>query len=290
MNRESLVYAINLAIGAILSALLLRHWRRADRDPVLGTWALAAVTMTAADVLFAVRPAMPWWAGRFFPTLLVTLGQAVLLIGAERATGRARHLRSMAVVVAAHAAALAAMLALDLSSWRPVLSGLVWGGLSIAAFVTLRRSSSALRGSFAIPAFVFLAHGLFHAGRIVGAAVLASQGAESATGMVQVLGDVEVSLYMVALFASMLLAHLELRNEALQAALADVHQLSGLLPVCAWCHRVRNDDGYWTQLEQYLRARSRMQFTHGICEECVRDHLEKDLPPGTDRSPEPVTG
>ncbi len=104
------------------------------------------------------------------------------------------------------------------------------------------------------------------------------------------LGDVEASFFMVALFVSVLLAHLEQRQEALQAALADVHELSGMLPMCAWCHRVRNDDGYWTRIEQYLRARSRMQFTHGICEDCVRDHLEKDLTPGGGGAPQPAAG
>ncbi|MDR3684238.1 MAG: PAS domain-containing protein [Geothrix sp.] len=59
--------------------------------------------------------------------------------------------------------------------------------------------------------------------------------------------------------------------QELQAALADVRTLSGLVPICSWCKRIRNDQGYWTQLEQYIQAHSQAQFTHGICPSCVAE-------------------
>jgi len=55
----------------------------------------------------------------------------------------------------------------------------------------------------------------------------------------------------------------------LQAALDEVEQLRGLLPVCAWCRRVRDDAGYWDTLEGYLSKRLRTQYTHGMCQECA---------------------
>jgi PAS domain S-box-containing protein len=54
----------------------------------------------------------------------------------------------------------------------------------------------------------------------------------------------------------------------LQAALAQVKTLSGILPICAWCKKVRNDTGYWQQVESYVRDHSEAQFSHGICPEC----------------------
>lgn len=277
MSQGSLIYLINLTIGAILASLLLQYWRRAGRDSALGFWMLAAWTMTAADLLFALRPQLPYWVGRFFPTLLITVGHAMLLLGAERLTGRSRHARRMAVLVAAHGVALAGFLALGGSSWRTVTNGVVWGGLSIGAFALLRGAEPTLRRTMTIPAYVFLAHGLFHTWRIASAIgiALAPAGATAAASSewVQLLGDVEASFFMVALFVSVLLAHLELRNQALERALADVHELSGLLPLCAWCRKVRNDDGFWQQIESYLSSRSEVQFTHGICEVCAREHL-----------------
>ena len=50
--------------------------------------------------------------------------------------------------------------------------------------------------------------------------------------------------------------------------LAQVKVLRGLLPTCAWCRKVRDDAGYWTQLEAYVAAHSEAEFSHGICPEC----------------------
>jgi hypothetical protein len=61
----------------------------------------------------------------------------------------------------------------------------------------------------------------------------------------------------------------------LRAALARIKTLKGLIPVCAWCRKVRNDEGYWDILENYVRAHSEVDFTHGICPECLH-RLEGD--------------
>lgn len=59
----------------------------------------------------------------------------------------------------------------------------------------------------------------------------------------------------------------------LTEALAHVKTLSGLLPICAWCKKIRDDQGYWRQLETYLMEHSLADFTHGICPECLeRQH------------------
>jgi PAS domain S-box-containing protein len=54
----------------------------------------------------------------------------------------------------------------------------------------------------------------------------------------------------------------------LQDALANVKTLSGLMPICAWCKRIRDDKGYWTQLETYLSHHTTAEFSHGMCPEC----------------------
>jgi len=54
----------------------------------------------------------------------------------------------------------------------------------------------------------------------------------------------------------------------LQAALAEVKTLSGLLPVCGWCKKIRDDSGYWNSVEGYLKKSSGMDITHGICPDC----------------------
>ena len=54
----------------------------------------------------------------------------------------------------------------------------------------------------------------------------------------------------------------------------EIKTLSGLLPVCSWCKKVRDDRGYWEQLEQYIASRTDASFTHGICPDCMKKWLE----------------
>lgn len=55
----------------------------------------------------------------------------------------------------------------------------------------------------------------------------------------------------------------------LKEALSRVKTLSGLLPICASCKKIRNDKGYWEQMEMYIRDHSEAEFSHGICPECA---------------------
>lgn len=57
-------------------------------------------------------------------------------------------------------------------------------------------------------------------------------------------------------------------REDLEISLRNVHELEGLLPMCAWCKKIRNDEGYWQEVEAYLKPRTKASFTHGICPTC----------------------
>jgi hypothetical protein len=65
-------------------------------------------------------------------------------------------------------------------------------------------------------------------------------------------------------------AELQARNQELQEALTKVKTLSGLLPICASCKKIRDDQGYWQQVEEYIQKHSEAEFTHGICPDCVK--------------------
>ena len=58
------------------------------------------------------------------------------------------------------------------------------------------------------------------------------------------------------------------RVKELEQALARVRQLQGLLPICAYCKRIRDDQNYWNQVETYLADHTDVQFSHGICPSC----------------------
>lgn len=64
--------------------------------------------------------------------------------------------------------------------------------------------------------------------------------------------------------------------EQLRRALSQVKTLSGLLPICASCKKIRDDQGYWQQVEEYVRAHADVEFSHGICPDCA-EKLYGDL-------------
>ena len=78
---------------------------------------------------------------------------------------------------------------------------------------------------------------------------------------------VEVGSRMLVLEAA-----LASRVEELEKALAEVKTLSGLIPMCAGCKKIRNDTGYWDEVEAYMMRHSDMTFSHGLCPDCIVKH------------------
>ncbi len=71
--------------------------------------------------------------------------------------------------------------------------------------------------------------------------------------------------------------HLVLRKKEveLQQALKDIQQLKGILPICCECKQIRDDQGYWQQVEQYISEHSDVQFSHGYCPTCYEKKVEE---------------
>lgn len=272
MGQETITYLTNIVICTILAGLMTHYWWRQGRTSAMRYWMLAAWVMTVADVLFAMRPSLPYAVGRIAPTLLVTVGHAALFLAAQRTAGLRLRSRLTIAVIVLHAAGLALFLMHDQpSSWRMVLNSLVWGGLSIGAALCLWRAPEYFWKPAVAPATAFVVHAVFHALRVGLAALFSTQGWSGAAEALQIIGDLEVSFFMVALFVGILIANLQLRHEELSSAHAEVQTLSGLLPICAWCKKVRNDEGYWQQVEDYFACRSGISFTHGVCTECLEE-------------------
>jgi len=67
------------------------------------------------------------------------------------------------------------------------------------------------------------------------------------------------------------------RFHELEEAMKRVKQLQGLLPICCYCKKIRNDRNYWEQLDAYVASHSEAQFSHGVCPECYEVHLKPQL-------------
>jgi CheY-like chemotaxis protein len=77
---------------------------------------------------------------------------------------------------------------------------------------------------------------------------------------------------------------LEKTNAELTQAMTNIQTLSGLIPICAGCKKIRDDRGFWEQVESYIAKHSDAKFTHGICPECSRKYY-----PGVEYPKQPAT-
>ena len=66
------------------------------------------------------------------------------------------------------------------------------------------------------------------------------------------------------------------RVQELEAALSQVKQLQGMLPICSYCKKVRDDQNYWQKVESYISDHTDVQFSHGICPDCY-EHMTREL-------------
>lgn len=67
--------------------------------------------------------------------------------------------------------------------------------------------------------------------------------------------------------------------EKLEKALEEIHTLQGILPICTFCKSVRDDKGYWEQVDTYLKDRTGARISHGLCPDCARKHYPEFYPP-----------
>jgi hypothetical protein len=72
-----------------------------------------------------------------------------------------------------------------------------------------------------------------------------------------------------------LLEGLQKTVENLEKALKEVKTLRGIVPICSFCKKIRNDQGYWDQVEVYVTQHTEANFSHGVCPECMKIHYEK---------------
>ena len=66
------------------------------------------------------------------------------------------------------------------------------------------------------------------------------------------------------------------RIRQLQEAVSQIKSLRGIIPICSYCHKIRNDQKSWQQLEKYISEHSGAEFSHGICPECLKKHYPEE--------------
>ena len=86
-----------------------------------------------------------------------------------------------------------------------------------------------------------------------------------------------IDYYMLRRSREELVENLKKKNEELEDALAHVKRLEGLLPICCYCKKIRDDHNYWNEVERYVGEHSNAKFSHGICPDCIKKYVEPML-------------
>ena len=242
-----LIAALGPMAGGIVAASLLRPDGAAWFDVWRGWWLMEALGMLAAPVVVAAVTASPFSAGRRSRAIelaaLLTLGGtlAVLIFGEV--------LSPVAQVPAS------------------MLPFFLWAAFRFGVAET---AATLMVISFA---------GMWHTAQ--GYGPLALPGATVSDRIVRAQGTTAVAAASLLLMASVVAERRRVARENerlvadLQKALAEIRTLRGFIPICAWCHKVRDDAGFWQQIERYLSARTDAKFSHSICPTCAEHaHLE----------------
>lgn len=270
------IRSVGLATAVVLVVLglvMLQLYRRRRTYPGFREWTVAAFAGGAAMAAFASRGFTPDFVNMVLANACIG-GQAVLAAaGLERFYGRR-------VRVWAHVVAEGVFVVV------PVLFGFLWPSITVR--IVLISGVVAVYAAYC--AFLVEAGGRARAGgpnRFVSGAFLVQAIWQVVRVGLTLLGDdasndflknpavhaitflVYGGVSLAALFGLTMLT-LQRVEQALEASLAEVRELRGIIPICASCKKVRDDQGRWQPVELYVRERSRADFSHGVCPDCER--------------------
>jgi hypothetical protein len=276
----SMVMYFLLALAMVLFSASLKH----QRGP--GYWAAGTSGWALFSLLLSFRGILPDWLtiivaneGLVVCLCLVAQGLALLL-------GRRRPMAFHVLVCSAHLAGYLYFLYIVPSfSARVVLFSLAVVILATEmakSLLPIRRKPGDPTGLLVL--FTLLACILAFSLRIgltlfdTGLGLLQDRGINVIFLVFFPMSVVALDFSLVALAASRFARqkeqanlNLEQTNAQLQEALDNVKALSGLLPICAHCKKIRDDQGYWQQIEAYLQEHTGADFTHGICPTCAQE-------------------
>lgn len=85
-----------------------------------------------------------------------------------------------------------------------------------------------------------------------------------------------VAAALVYAFVGVIVGYAANTLRRIKQTLAEIRILRGILPICARCKKIRNDEGYWYQVEEYIRDHTEAQFSHGFCPECSRNIYQEE--------------
>ncbi|MCC6153175.1 MAG: hypothetical protein IT367_05420 [Candidatus Hydrogenedentes bacterium] len=268
-------------------------WMAARRERCLAVWSVAFLLVAAGYLLVWTRNISPDFISIVVANTLLIAGGLALVRGIDsfleiQNTSWQLYLCGVAACFLLH----------YYTYFQPSLDAriiVVSIAVGLFAFVSawrlLRNYEVELRNPQAFVATLFLLHGLIMVYRAA-ASTLGSAGSELFTTNIATIASLLdfvllfpcVSLGLLSMVHARASVNLQCENrerraseikllqttQNLEAALAEIKTLKGIIPICMYCKKIRDTQGAWEQLEVYIAMRSDAEFSHGICPECLK--------------------
>lgn len=262
-------------ISAIVMAVFFAWFSRAERSRHLVFWTLGFALKSMAFMFIYERASLPRWLSMGVANLMVVLALQMFQAGVL-----ALHDRWMrwGPVLAFDLVVLGSLLLLErmvgYTAFLLALSFFIAMANAMTIQALLYRIPKGMVQVQAVTAFLFGVDILL---LLLRAVLMQAPGGVGSDPMlltrVIFLKEILFCMLLGTAFLSMIYRHSHLKKmtliEDLEYALARVNTLQGLLPICAWCKKIRDDKGEWQQLEEYVRRCTDAEFSHGICPECA---------------------
>jgi hypothetical protein len=280
-----LLFAIVLIVSIFLSLTMIFFQSTRKTYPGFGRWTAGTCSMAAGFLFLSLRMVIPDFISIIAVAIALPLGQILFLSGAKRFLQESSlSVYWYGIVVASVIGHSYFTLIVDSAVWRSILvSAAVSIPNIVMSVLVYKHSRNGQSSFFLVISIVMIMSVVFIIFRITGILLTPAYDLLS-DSPVQMIYFVSVILMQIALTISFIMLNSERLErelyeadsalkktvEDLQIALVEVKALGGLLPICANCKKIRDDGGYWHQLEAYISTHSEAEFSHGTCPECAR--------------------
>lgn len=268
------LFVVSGTLNVVLAGLMLYVYATEKTYPGFRDWVLAAVFQALGFLLLTTKGVTPATISSVLGSALMVASADRFLRGAQRFTGLSGRIAWDERVV--YAVCLAGFSYFDFVVYRVDLRIVIFSvSVAYVCAKALVCVLGRLREAYRADAyFIATLFGLSIVAHLVRAAAAvwfpAAPGAELlARGTAETL-PIMVSVALVVSFVGAFLKiNAKRLNLELEAARAQVRQLEGIIPICMYCKKIRDDGNSWRMLEKYLADHSTAQFSHGLCPECA---------------------